>query len=118
MKPNSSIFKPGQLVFHKLFQYRGVILKADETFQLTDEWYEMMAKTKPPKDKLWYHILVHNHTHMTYVAERNLEPDSEGEGIDHPMVPLYFTDLKDGIYKRTVNWEGDNPVPVETIGFA
>ena len=24
-------FKPGQIMFHKLFHYRGVILKVDET---------------------------------------------------------------------------------------
>ena len=44
-------FKSGQIINHKLFNYRGVILKVDQTFKLTDEWYEIMAKSKPPKDK-------------------------------------------------------------------
>ena len=44
-------FKSGQIITHKLFNYRGVILKVDQTFKLTDEWYEIMAKSKPPKDK-------------------------------------------------------------------
>ena len=52
-------FKSGQIINHKLFNYRGVILKVDQTFKLTDEWYEIMAKSKPPKDKPWYHVLVH-----------------------------------------------------------
>jgi len=30
-------FKLGQIMFHKLFHYRGVILKVDETFKLTNE---------------------------------------------------------------------------------
>ncbi len=38
-------FKPGQIMFHKLFHYRGVILKVDETFKLTNEWYDLMAKS-------------------------------------------------------------------------
>ena len=52
-------FKSGQIINHKLFNYRGVILKVDQTFKLTDEWYEIMAKSKPPKDKPWYQVLVH-----------------------------------------------------------
>ncbi len=67
-----SKFKPGQIISHKFFHYRGVILKVDATFQLTDDWYEFMAKSKPSKNKPWYHVLVNNETHMTYVAERNI----------------------------------------------
>ena len=32
-------FRPGQLVHHKLFGYRGVVVDVDATFQGTDEWY-------------------------------------------------------------------------------
>ena len=99
-----SKFKPGQIIFHKLFHYRGVILNVDDTFQLTDQWYEFMAKSKPPKNKPWYHVLVNNETHMTYVAERNILPD--------------HTENVAGKYERNLNWDGDEPVPVENIGIA
>ena len=113
-----TMFKPGQIMCHKLFHYRGVILKVDETFKLTNEWYGLMAKSKPPKDKPWYHIIVDNKTHKTYVAERNLQPDHSSKNITHPLMTIYFTEIIDGIYQRNLNWEGDVPVPVGNIGSA
>ena len=65
----------GQLIQHKLFDYRGIILGVDLEFNSTDEWYEMVAKSRPPKNEPWYHVLVHQKGHQTYVAEQNLQPD-------------------------------------------
>ena len=113
-----SKFKPGQIIFQKLFHYRGVILNVDDIFQLTDAWYEFMAKSKPPKNKPWYHVLVNNENHITYVAERNILPDHTGKIINHPLVPVYFTEIVADKYERNLNWEGDEPVPVANIGMA
>ena len=65
----------GQLIQHKLFDYRGIILGVDLEFKSTDEWYEMVAKSSPPKNEPWYHVLVHQKGHQTYVAEQNLQID-------------------------------------------
>ena len=113
-----SIFKSGQIINHKLFNYRGVIFKADDTFLSTDEWYEQMAKSKPPKDKPWYHVLVHNKNHTTYVAERNLQIDESPREIVHPLLPFYFTNIKNGAYQKTLNWEAENPLPLNNAGEA
>ena len=111
-------YKIGQLIYHKLFDYRGVILKVDDSFKLTDTWYDNMTKSKPPKDKPWYSVLVHNQTHTTYVAERNLSPDDSDKEIIHPMVPIYFTTLSNGVYSKSLNWiEGEPTMPNE-IGMA
>jgi len=91
-------FSVGDLVHHKLFGYRGVVVDVDPRFMLTDEWYENVARSRPPKDNPWYHVLVHNATHNTYVAERNLEADASIEPIQHPMVALQFNEFKDGRY--------------------
>lgn len=88
----------GDLVHHKLFDYRGVIVDIDPHFQLTDEWYETVARSKPPKNEPWYHVLVHEATNSTYVAEQNLEPDPSGKKIIHPMIELFFTELRNGRY--------------------
>ena len=40
-------------------------------------------------------MLVHSEAHMTYVAERNLEPDDQA-AIDHPALDAYFDELRDG----------------------
>ncbi|MGI9303895.1 MAG: heat shock protein HspQ, partial [Gammaproteobacteria bacterium] len=49
-------FSVGQIVHHKLFDYRGVIYDVDPHFQGTDEWYEEVAKSRPPRNKPWYHV--------------------------------------------------------------
>ena len=95
----------GQLVHHRLFDYRGVIIDVDPVFQLTDEWYAQIARSKPPKDQPWYRVLVHDSDQVTYVSERNLELDESGEPIDHPMLAQFFSQFQDGYYvdKRSVN---------------
>ncbi len=91
-------FSVGQLVHHRLFDYRGVIFDADPDFQGTEEWYQQVARSRPPRDRPWYHILVDGAQHTTYVAERNLEPDDSTDEVDHPLVDRLFSDLEDGRY--------------------
>jgi heat shock protein HspQ len=96
-------YQQGQLVHHRLFHYRGVIVKADETFKLTEAWYRSVARSRPPKDQPWYHVLVHNGTHQTYVAERNLVPDASEEPIRHPALDQHFNVLSGGRYEKLLN---------------
>lgn len=91
-------FRVGQPIHHKRFGYRGVIVDVDPEFAGTEEWYEVMATSRPPKDKPWYHVLVHDAVHRTYVAERNLEPDLTGEPIRHPELERYFERYENGLY--------------------
>ena len=100
MTDHSARFRVGQLIHHRRFDYRGVIVDVDATFQGTDEWYETMATSRPPKDQPWYHVLVDGAAHMTYVTEQNLEPDLSGEPIAHPLLDQFFDDLRDGLYVR------------------
>ena len=92
-------FSIGQVVHHSKFDYRGVIVDVDATFRGTDEWYEQVARSRPPKDKPWYHVLVDNAIHMTYVAERHLEPTSDSQPVSHPAINVYFDDFQNGIYR-------------------
>ena len=71
-------FSVGEIIHHRRFDYRGVIADVDPVFQGTEEWYDAMATSHPPKDAPGYHVLVHGSDHMTYVAERNLEADDDG----------------------------------------
>jgi len=91
-------FARGDLVLHRLFDYRGVVVDVDPHFMLSDEWYETVARSRPPKDRPWYRVLVHDATHETYVAERNLEPDTSGEPVRHPMTQAFFRSFRDGHY--------------------
>ena len=91
-------FSVGDLVHHKLFEYRGVVVDVDPHLMLSDEWYESVARSRPPKDEPWYRVLVHDAIHETYVAEQNLEPDSSGTPIRHPLIDVCFNSFSDGHY--------------------
>ena len=92
------LFFIGQLVHHNKFNYRGVIIDVDAEFEGSEEWYQQVALSRPPKDKPWYHVLVHNSEQMTYVAERHLETDGSGEAINHPAIEMYFDGFENGVY--------------------
>lgn len=94
----SANFHIGQIITHQKFGYRGVIIDVDPIFSSSDEWYEMMAKSKPPKDKPWYHVLVDHSSQTTYVAERHLASDDDRTPISHPLISQYFSEFKDGGY--------------------
>ena len=91
-------FSIGQCISHRLFDYRGVIIDVDPDFQGSDEWYEVVARSRPPKDEPWYHVLVHDSNSETYVAERNLEADDSDEPVVHPLIGEYFVDFDQGTY--------------------
>lgn len=100
MSSHRARFRVGQLIHHRLFDYRGVVVDVDATFQGTEDWYRTVARSRPPKDQPWYHVLVHQGEHMTYVAERNLEPDLTGEPVIHPGLDQFFDGMCDGLYVR------------------
>ncbi len=98
MVDNRGRFSVGQLVHHRLFDYRGVVYDVDPTYQGTEEWYDQMARSRPPKDRPWYHVLVHNGIHATYVAEQNLEPDNSAEPVRNDLVEEMFSAFDGGVY--------------------
>jgi len=91
-------FYPGQIVDHSRFGYRGVVVDVDPVFSMSDEWYEQVARSRPPKDKPWYHVLVDNAEHTTYVAERHLNPAADLTSVTHPQLNRYFSLYEDGKY--------------------
>ena len=91
-------FSIGQCIHHRLFDYRGVVVDVDPEFQGSDDWYESVAKSQPPKDEPWYHVLVHDADNETYVAERNLAVDDSNEPVSHPLLQEFFVDFEQGVY--------------------
>jgi heat shock protein HspQ len=86
-----SRFFVGQLVDHLKFGYRGVVFGVDTTFALSEEWYEQVATSRPPKDQPWYQIMVDGASNTTYVAERHLQASSNLMQIDNPFLGEYFS---------------------------
>ncbi len=94
-------FHRGQLIQHKIFDYRGVVVDVDQAFQLSEEWYEEVARSRPPKDQPWYHVLVHGTDQTTYVAERNLGSGSSEQPVEHPLLGRFFDKFSDGFYSNS-----------------
>ena len=92
-------FRIGQIVEHALFNYRGVVFEVDPVFSLTEEWYDQVARSRPPKDQPWYHVLVDNGEHSTYVAERNLLETDDVSEVRHPAIGQFFSAYDNGRYR-------------------
>ncbi len=98
MNTTTAKFSVGQIIHHRIFEYRGVIIDVDPHFLGSEDWYRRVAASRPPKDSPWYHVLVDGDALRTYVAERNLEPDEEGGPIKHHDIGDFFEGLKGDRY--------------------
>lgn len=102
MSQHEAQFHVGQVITHLRWGYRGVIYDVDPVFAASDEWYETMARSRPPRDKPWYHVLVDGQPHTTYVAERHLAADNSATPVRHPLVEELFAGFENGRYVRRV----------------
>lgn len=93
------LFDVGQLVEHKQYAYRGVIVAFDVTCQADEDWY-WSNQTQPDRNQPWYYVLVHNSTQVTYAAQTSLKADNSKQRVNHPLVPEYFHDFRKGKYVR------------------
>jgi len=98
-------FEPGQLVRHRRYGYRGVVVDADASCEADDDWYQA-NRSHPDKNQPWYHVLVHNSMQVTYAAQSNLDVDDSAEEVTHPYVAYFFSEFRDGKYIRN-----DQPWP-------
>ncbi len=95
-------FAPGDIVRHRMFDFRGVVFDIDPVFANSDEWYEAIPEEiRPAKEQPYYHLLAENgdSSYIAYVSQQNLVPDAEGGPIDHPQVETMFEGLDDGRYR-------------------
>ena len=95
-------FSIGDVVKHRLFDFRGVIFDVDPVFANSDEWYEAIpADVRPPKDQPFYHLLAENaeSSYIAYVSQQNLEPDVVAGPVDHPAIAGLFDRFAEGRYQ-------------------
>lgn len=94
---------------HQRYGYRGVIVAADKKCQASDEWYQG-NQTQPDREQPWYHVLVDGTAHSTYVAESNLQLDTDNECVLHPWINDYFESFTGEHYVRNdVSWPHGAP---------
>jgi heat shock protein HspQ len=86
-------FAIGEVVRHRLLDFRGVIFDVDPEFANSDEWYDAIPEAiRPSKDQPFYHLLAENaeSSYVAYVSQQNLVPDDSEEPIDHPAIATMF----------------------------
>ncbi len=95
-------FAIGDVVRHKLFDFRGVVFDIDPVFANSEEWYEAIPQDmRPRRDQPFYHLLAENEdsSYVAYVSQQNLLEDSAGGPVDHPSVPQLFEEFLAGRYR-------------------
>ncbi len=93
MDITSTQFAIGQVVRHRHYPFRGVIVDVDPEFSNTEEWWDSIPEeVRPRKDQPFYHLLAENEetTYLAYVSEQNLQIDDTGEPVNHPQVAEVF----------------------------
>ena len=98
----SAPFAIGEVVKHRMFDFRGVIFDVDPEFANSDEWYDSIPEhMRPSKDQPFYHLLAENaeSSYVAYVSQQNLLPDDSDEPVDHPAIATMFDKLEGGRYQ-------------------
>ncbi len=98
----SARFAIGDVVRHRLLDFRGVIFDVDPEFANSEEWYESIPEAmRPAKDQPFYHLLAENTelSYVAYVSQQNLERDDENGEVDHPAIDGLFDGFSKGRYR-------------------
>ncbi|MCA9399424.1 MAG: heat shock protein HspQ, partial [Candidatus Omnitrophica bacterium] len=103
-KKKKGRFHAGQVVRHKSYGYRGIVVASDQFCMASDEWY-YGNQTQPDRNQPWLHVFVDGSDQVTYVAESNLIEDSDKKKIEHPLLSYFFTEDKaKGYVRNSNNW--------------
>jgi heat shock protein HspQ len=95
-------FSIGDVVRHRLFDFRGVVFDIDPVFANSEEWYEAIPEgIRPDKDQPFYHLLAENAeaSYVAYVSQQNLVADESEEPVDHPAIAGLFDAYSEGRYR-------------------
>ena len=95
-------FGIGDVVRHRMFDFRGVIFDIDPVFSNSEEWYEAIPEDmRPRRDQPFYHLLAENaeSEYVAYVSEQNLVTDTSGEALRHTGIAEVFERGADGSYR-------------------
>ena len=95
-------FAIGEVVRHRLFDFRGVIFDVDPVFANSEEWYAAIPEAlRPSKNQPFYHLLAENaeSSYVAYVSQQNLIADDSEEPVEHPAIASMFDRIEDGRYR-------------------
>ena len=97
----NQMFNIGDIVKHRIYPFRGVIVDVDPEFSNTEEWYQSIpADLRPSKEQPFYHLMAENSEtfYSAYVSQQNIIMDSDNGPVDHPDLEQMFSGIQKGKY--------------------
>ena len=98
---SSARFSIGEVVRHRTFGFRGVVVDVDPVFANSEEWYQSIPEDiRPVRDQPYYHLLAENDesSYVAYVSQQNLLGDADAGPVDHPSIEEMFEGFRNGRY--------------------
>ncbi len=95
------LFNIGDIVKHRIYPFRGVIVDVDPEFSNTEEWYQSIpAEIRPSRNQPYYHLMAENTEtfYTAYVSQQNLVGDGENGPLEHPDLEEIFSGMNHGKY--------------------
>ena len=95
------LFNIGDIVKHRIYPFRGVIVDVDPEFSNTEEWYQSIpAEIRPSREQPYYHLMAENTEtfYTAYVSQQNLVGDGENGPLEHPDLEEIFSGMDHGKY--------------------
>ena len=95
------LFNIGDIVKHRIYPFRGVIVDVDPEFSNTEEWYQSIpAEIRPSREQPYYHLMAENTVtfYTAYVSQQNLVGDGENGPLEHPDLEEIFSGMDHGKY--------------------
>ena len=95
------LFNIGDIVKHRIYPFRGVIVDVDPEFSNTEEWYQSIpAEIRPSREQPYYHLMAENTEtfYTAYVSQQNLVGDGENGPLEHPDLEEIFSGMDQGKY--------------------
>ena len=95
------LFNIGDIVKHRIYPFRGVIVDVDPEFSNTEEWYQSIpAEIRPSRNQPYYHLMAENTEtfYTAYVSQQNLVDDGDNGPLDHPDLDEIFSGMEKGKY--------------------
>ena len=105
----------GDVVRHRIFDFRGVVFDIDPVFANSDDWYESIPEElRPAKDQPFYHLFAENaeNSYIAYVSQQNLVSDEAASRLITPPCRSCSARFSDGRYRlRTMHdwaWQANS----------
>jgi heat shock protein HspQ len=86
-------FTIGDVVRHRMLEFRGVIFDIDPVFANSEDWYQSIPEPmRPDKNQPFYHLFAENaeNSYIAYVSQQNLLSDIHHGPVEHPAVDGFF----------------------------